>query len=276
MHYLDEGAGDPVVMVHGNPSWSFYYRNLVRALSGDHRCIVPDHIGCGLSDKPDDDDYSYTLEQRVEDLTTLLDQAGVTERVTLVLHDWGGMIGMAWAHRHRERVARLILLNTAAFPMPGKRGLPFALKLTRTPLGALLVRGLNAFSAGAARLCFERPVSADVRRAYQAPYDSWSNRIATLRFVEDIPLSPAHPSYGLVAEVEAGLGAFAEIPTLICWGAKDFVFDERFLARWKELMPHAEVHRFGDCGHYVLEDAGEEITALTRDFMARHPLSAAP
>lgn len=274
MHYLDEGSGDPVVMVHGNPSWSFYYRNLVTTLSKTNRCIVPDHIGCGLSDKPSDEAYSYTLSQRVDDLTTLLDEAGVTERVTLVVHDWGGMIGMAWASRHRERVARLVILNTAAFPMPQSNGLPFALRLTRTPLGSLLVRGLNAFSAGAARLCFERPTSDEVRRAYRAPYDSWSNRIATLRFVQDIPLSQSDPGYDIVADVERGLSRFADVPTLLCWGAKDFVFNDSFYARWKEVMPHAEFHYFEDCGHYVLEDAREEIDQLTLDFFARHPIAS--
>ena len=276
MHYLDEGSGDPVVMVHGNPSWSFYYRNLVKTLSETHRCVVPDHIGCGLSDKPNDDAYAYTLAQRVDDLTALLDEAGVTERVTLVVHDWGGMIGMAWANRHPERIARLVILNTAAFPMPKNNGLPFTLRLTRTPLGSLLVRGLNAFSAGAAKLCFERPTSDEIRRAYCAPYDSWANRIATLRFVQDIPLSPADPGYDIVSDVERGLSQFSEIPTLICWGAKDFVFNDAFYARWKEVMPHAEFHYFEDCGHYVLEDAREEIASLTLDFFSRHPLSATP
>src|SRR5690606_27497855 len=89
MHYVDEGAGEPVVMVHGNPTWSFYYRNLVRSLSGrGYRTIAPDHIGCGLSDKPGDDAYEYTLERRVDDLDALLESLGVRENVNLVVHDW--------------------------------------------------------------------------------------------------------------------------------------------------------------------------------------------
>ena len=118
LHYLDEGAGDPVVMLHGNPTWSFYYRRLVEALRTSHRVIAPDHIGCGLSDKPDDGHYDYTLARRVEDLDALLEWLGVEKNVTLVLHDWGGMIGMTWACRHPERIARIVVLNTAAFPMP--------------------------------------------------------------------------------------------------------------------------------------------------------------
>ena len=114
-HYLDEGNGPPVVMVHGNPSWSFYYRNLVLALRDRYRCIVPDHIGCGLSDKPGDNRYDYTLSRRVDDLEALLEHLGIRENITLVVHDWGGMIGMAYAVRHPERIKRLVILNTGAF-----------------------------------------------------------------------------------------------------------------------------------------------------------------
>ena len=128
-HYLDEGEGPLVVMVHGNPSWSFYYRNLVLALRDRFRCIVPDHIGCGFSDKPGDERYDYTLAQRVADLERLLEHVGGSEKVTLVLHDWGGMIGMAWAARHPERIARLVILNTAAFHLPAEKKFPPALRI---------------------------------------------------------------------------------------------------------------------------------------------------
>src|SRR5262245_40625611 len=142
MHYLDEGSGPPVVMVHGNPTWSFYFRNLVQALRDDYRTVVPDHIGCGLSDKPGDDRYEYTLDRRVADLEALLDSLGLTSNLTLVLHDWGGMIGMAFASRHPERIRRLVILNTAAFLLPAGKRLPRSLWLVRnTPLGPLLVRG---------------------------------------------------------------------------------------------------------------------------------------
>ncbi len=229
LHYLDEGAGDPVVMLHGNPTWSFYYRNLVLALRGEHRVVVPDHIGCGLSDKPPAKDYPYTLGRRVDDLDELLERIGVRENVTLVLHDWGGMIGMAWAHRRPERVRRLVVLNTAAFHMPAGKRLPWSLWLCRnTLLGPLLVRGLNAFSRAAVRWCVTRPLSPEARAGYLAPYNSWRNRVAVLRFVQDIPLRPGDMSYGLVSEVQEGLHRFRDVPMLICWGEKDFVFDRDF------------------------------------------------
>ncbi|HEY7152430.1 MAG TPA: alpha/beta fold hydrolase, partial [Gemmataceae bacterium] len=256
-HYLDEGRGEPLVMLHGNPTWSFYYRNLVLGLRDAYRALVPDHIGCGLSDKPDDSRYEYSLRQRVADLETLLDHLELRDNLTLVLHDWGGMIGMAFAHRHPERVKRLVVLNTAAFPLPAAKRLPTSLRWCRTPLvGPLLVRGCNAFSRGAVRYCVRKPLPPDVRNGYLAPYDSWRNRIAVLRFVQDIPLKPGDRGFDLVNEVAGGLHRFASLPMLICWGERDFVFNRHFLDEWRRRFPAAEVHTFADAGHYVLEDAG--------------------
>ncbi len=278
MHYLDEGKGEPLVMLHGNPTWSFYWRHLVAGLSSSYRTIVPDHIGCGLSDKPDDDRYEYVLDRRVTDLEILLDRLGVTGDITLVVHDWGGMIGLAFATRHPERVKRLVVLNTAGFGLPRGRRLPWQIAAVRyLPFFPIPVRGLNAFSRGANRLCSTRPggLSSLVRQAYLAPYDSWSHRIAVQRFVEDIPLRPGDRSFAIVDRVSRELGQFARVPLLICWGKKDFVFDDAFLAEWTRRLPHAEVHAFADAGHYVLEDAHERILPLVRDFLARHPLESA-
>lgn len=274
MHYLEEGRGEPVVMLHGNPTWSFYYRELVRGLSPDYRCIVPDHIGMGLSEKPGDDRYEYTLERRVNDLDRLLEHLDVTRDVTLVLHDWGGMIGMAWAARHVERVARLVILNTAAFPLPSERPFHWPLRLTRTWLGGALVTRLNAFSEVAARTCVKRrPMPRAVRRAYTAPYDSPANRIATLRFVQDIPLGEGDPGYAIVERTERVLHRFAHLPAIMFWGEEDFIFDEPFLRRWQHHLPNAEVVRFPDCGHYVLEDASDEIVPRVRRFLRDNPVS---
>ncbi|HZV03653.1 MAG TPA: alpha/beta fold hydrolase [Gemmataceae bacterium] len=273
-HYLDEGGGEPLVMLHGNPTWSFYYRNLVLGLRDSYRTIVPDHIGCGLSEKPDDSQYEYCLRQRVADLEALLDHLELHDNLTLILHDWGGMIGMAFAHRHPERIKRLVILNTAAFPIPTDKRLPWSLKLSRTPLlGPLFVRGLNAFCRGAIRYCVQKPLPSEVKNGYLAPYDSWRNRIAVLRFVQDIPLAPGDRGFDLVKAVADGLHRFASLPMLICWGERDFVFDRHFLDEWRRRFPSAEVHVFPDAGHYVLEDAGAEILPLIRDFLRRHPLA---
>ena len=118
MSYLDEGAGEPVVMVHGNPTWSFYWRNLVLALRGEYRCIAPDHIGCGLSDKPTAAEYDFSLKSRIDDLEALLDSLGVISDITLVVQDWGGMIGMGYAARHPGRIKRLVATNTGCTRLP--------------------------------------------------------------------------------------------------------------------------------------------------------------
>jgi haloalkane dehalogenase len=276
-HYLDEGQGDTVVMLHGNPSWSFYYRNLVMALKDQHRCIVPDHIGMGLSDKPGDDRYTYTLASRVDDLDALLEHLGLRENITLVVHDWGGMIGFAYASRYPERIKRLVVLNTSAFLLPETKPFPLPLWMARdTALGAWLVRGVNAFSGAASFVgCTENPMPSELRAAYVAPYDSWENRIATLRFVQDIPLKPGDRAYDLVKSVQDGLERFKEVPMLICWGMKDFVFDHHFLAEWERRFPNAEVHRFEQAGHYILEDQREPVIRLIQEFLKAYSVAEA-
>jgi haloalkane dehalogenase len=274
LSYLDEGAGDPVVMLHGNPTWSFYYRNLVLALRDSYRCVVPDHIGCGLSDKPTEAFYDYSLKSRVDDLEALLDHRRVRENLTLVLHDWGGMIGMAFAARHPERVRRIIASNTAAFPLPAAKRLPWSLWLGRnTRLGAWLILRHNAFCRVAARWCVrQRKLPDDVRRMYLMPYDTPEHRVGVLKFVQTIPLAPADPGYDILRHTELSLAKFSRVPTLLLWGMKDFVFDGHFLVEWQKHFPHAETHTWEDCGHYLFEDAGEDVIMWVREFLTRHPL----
>ncbi len=264
MHYLDEGSGDPLVMVHGNPSWSFYYRKLVAAFSETGRVIAPDHIGCGLSDKPQD--YAYTLAQHVDNLGSLLDQLEL-ERINLVLHDWGGAIGMGFAVRHPERISRIVVFNTAAWL---STRCPWRIRVCRIPvLGALAVRGLNGFAGAAVHMAVERTMPPEVMAGYLAPYDSWANRIATLRFVQDIPLSESHPTYQTLGQIEAELHRLVERPMQIIWGMKDWCFTEHFLEGWQQRFPAAELHRIPDAGHYVVEDAIEQIIPLMRAFIPR-------
>ncbi len=272
-HYVDEGRGEPIVLLHGNPTWSFYYRGLIAALRTNYRLIAPDHIGCGLSEKPDDGDYAYRLESRVDDLEALLDELGITADITLVVHDWGGPIGIAYAARHVRRLSRLIILNSSVFPFPDRRALPWQLSFVRnSKIAAFFVRAFNAFSFTATFAASRKGLSADVKRAYRAPYDSWHNRIATLRFVQDIPIEPGDPSYALADGLADTLNELRNLPVLICWGERDFVFNSYFLACWQQALPQAEVHTFPEAGHYVLEDAAEQIEHLVTLFLRRHPL----
>jgi haloalkane dehalogenase len=280
MSYLDEGPrdGEVVVMLHGNPSWSYYWRHLVPGLRDRYRCLVPDHVGMGLSDKPDDADeasprYDYTLKSRVDDLATLLERLGITGPVTLAVHDWGGMIGLGWALSHMAQVKRLVVLNTAAFPLPAAKAMPWQLSFGRdSRLGGALIRAFNLFSAGASWLGVSRRMPADVRRAYVAPYDSWRNRIATLRFMQDIPLREGDPAWPLVAEAGRRLGEFADRPIFMGWGLQDFVFDRHCLDVFTAAWPQAEVQAFTDANHYVLEDRHQQLVPAIRAFLDRHPL----
>ncbi len=267
MHYLDVGEGRPVLLVHGNPSWSFLWRHLVRDLGEDSRCIVPDHIGMGLSDKPSDDSYRYTLDSRVSDLEALIDHLGITKGLTLIAHDWGGMIGLALAERRRGLVDRMVLMNTSGFSLPEMGSLPWQVFVVRHLPFAIPVRGLNAFAVGAARTCVTKPMSPLVRRAFVAPYDSWAHRIGVHRFVQDIPLGPRDPAWETVQKVSAALPELCGDHTLIVWGRKDFVFNDAFLDEWRSRLPNAEYLVFDDAGHYVLEDEHQTIVPAVRRFL---------
>ena len=269
-HFVDEGhaAAAPLLMLHGNPTWSFCWRRLIRAFRGEHRVVAPDHVGCGLSDKPQD--YDYTLARHVENLERLVLGLDL-RRITLVLHDWGGAIGMGFARRHPERVARLVLLNTAAFL---SRNIPLRISICRVPVfGALAVRGLNGFARAATRLAVARPLPREVRRGYLLPYDSYANRIATLRFVQDIPLAPGHPSFPELEAIDRALVDFRDRPACIVWGERDWCFTPAFRAEWQRRLPEAEVHALDDAAHYVFEDEPDQVERRIRAFLTAHPLA---
>ncbi len=263
LSYLDEGRGLPLVMVHGNPSWSYLYRNLVRELRRRHRCIAPDHMGCGLSAKPAN--YPYRLRRHIDNLEHLLDHLKV-ERCVLMVHDWGGAIGMGWAIRHPERINGLVVFNTAAFPADQ---IPLRINICRLPLlGALMIRGFNGFARAAVHMAVRRKMSPRVAAGFLYPYDSWKNRVALHAFVRDIPMKKNHPSRLTLEEVADGLHRLRDKPMLICWGGDDFCFTDSFLNQWQQRFPAAESHYLARAGHYVLEDALPEILHHLHPFLA--------
>lgn len=269
LYYLDEGAGPPVIMLHGNPTWSFYYRHLVKTLSPNYRTIVPDHMGCGFSDKPDAKEYSYTLKSRVADLDTLINHLDLKEKITLVVHDWGGMIGLAWALDHLDRMDRIVITNTSGFFLPREKKFPLRLWLLKylAPFAVPAVQAGNVFAKSALYMAPRRPLSKPVKSGLIAPYNSWKNRIATLKFVQDIPLCPRDESYTLVKSVEDNLHRLENIPMMILWGRHDFVFDLSFLREWQRRFPGVPVHLFEDAGHYLFEDKPEKTASLIDQFL---------
>lgn len=262
LSYVDVGPRDgrTLLCVHGNPSWSFLWRAPIRALSGTWRCVAPDHVGMGLSDKPEH--YEYRLARHVANLTKLVRELDL-RRITLAVHDWGGPIGLGALFEERERFERLVITNTACFT-----GLaaPWRIRICRTPLfGALAVRGFNAFAGAAASMAVEKPLTAAAKRGFLAPYHDWQSRVAVLRFVEDIPLGARDASWTTLVELERRLPSLASLPTAILWGERDFCFTPRFREEWQQRLPHAEVRRFEHAGHYLLEDAGTTaVDALVR------------
>lgn len=273
-HYLDEGRGEPLLMVHGNPTWSFYYRRLINAFSDHYRVIVPDHIGCGLSDKPTESEYDYSLNNRIDNLSSLMRSLKLDRPVTLIVHDWGGMIGLAWALDHLEQIGRIVLMNTAGFFPPKNKPIPNRLKLIRKG-GALMHRAVlnfNLFARAALYMAPLRPLPLEVKAGLIAPYDSPKNRLATLNFVLDIPLTSNDPSGPIVARVEQNLDKIFRRPGLILWGAHDFVFDRDYYQEWRRRLPLLEAHWFDDAGHYLLEDIPDKIISHITEFLHNNPL----
>lgn len=268
LHYVDEGTGPPVLAVHGNPSWSFYWRSLISGLSDSHRVIAPDHIGMGLSDKPTRATYPFTLRRRIDDLTDFVDSLELTEPLTLIVHDWGGAIGCGWAVEHPDQVSKLVVTNTAAFGLPSGKAMPALLSAARSKgPGEAAVLYANAFLRGAVQIGTTTRLDRDTRAGYLAPYDSPAHRRAVLEFVKDIPLSSSHPSFETLEMVSSSLHRLADLPMLLCWGAKDFVFDDHFLDEWIRRFPQAQVERYPDAGHFVLEDAGADMLGSIRKFL---------
>lgn len=261
MSYLDEGAtpahtesGEAVLMLHGNPTWSFYYRELVKTLSPRFRCVVPDHIGMGLSEKPED--YRYTLAQRIDDVAALVAKLGL-KRVHLVVHDWGGAIGFGFAARRPELIGRIVILNTGAFP---SKRIPARIALCKTRFpGTALVRGLNGFAGPAVWMAMgRRALTTEEKRGYLLPYNSWANRVAVDGFVKDIPMDATHPTWATLEATAAGIARFRKNHVLIIWGGRDFCFNDSFYAEWRERLPESDALYMADAGHYVLDDAREE------------------
>jgi pimeloyl-ACP methyl ester carboxylesterase len=267
MNFVDEGPRqeEAVLMLHGNPTWSFYFRDLIRALAPRFRCIAPDHVGMGLSDKPQN--YDYRLITRVADIEALVAQLGL-RRVHLVAHDWGGTIGFGFAARRPDLIGKLVILNTAAFAAPW---IPRRIALCRTNFpGTHLVRGANGFAWPATWMAMrQRKLTPDEKRAYLFPYDSWANRVAVDAFVKDIPLEETDPSMKTLRKIETSLPQFGDRPALIAWGGRDFCFDRRYYDCWRAVSPKAQAVYYAGAGHYVLEDARPDIQRRIGEFLNR-------
>ncbi|QDT64972.1 alpha/beta fold hydrolase [Calycomorphotria hydatis] len=267
MHYIDEGQGPVLLCVHGNPTWSFAWRNIARDFSKDFRVIAVDHIGCGMSDKPQD--AAYTLQFHIDNLRELITKLDLTD-ITLIAHDWGGAIGVGVTGMEPDRFRRTILMNTAAFR---SKAIPFRIALCRIPLlGTWGIRGFNLFAGTAVYMAVEKPLPKAAKQGYLAPYNSWHNRIATDLFVKDIPLSPNHKSYQTLVNVEESLAERSKHPMLLIWGMRDWCFTPAFYEEFQRRCPNAKAVPIDDAGHYIFEDARERLSAEIRAFLNENPI----
>jgi haloalkane dehalogenase len=272
MHYVDEGRGDPVLCLHGNPTWSFLYRNFVKGLASDHRVIAPDLIGFGLSEKLPDPD-AYSIPGHVEDVNALVEALDL-DRITLVMQDWGGPIGLGVAIRHPERIRALVVMNTIGF-VPGSLenggGPPLPLRVLRVPVvGEELVQGLGLFNRLFVPVGIARPERkpALVRRAYVDVQGNWDARAGTLAFPRLIPTDREDPVVALLEQEDRFLRDF-DGPVLIAWGMKDPAFGSALLEEWRQRFPRADVLELAQDSHFVQEDAHEQIVPRIAELLVR-------
>ena len=262
MHYVDEGSGPVVVCLHGNPTWGFLFRNLVASLRHEFRVIVPDHVGCGLSDRPRD--ALFRAADRIAHLEEFLDRLGVGG-FSLVMHDWGGPLGTGLAVRRAERVERLVYFNTT---LAETDLLPAMIRRAAAPvIGRLLTQHTARFVSLLTSLGASRPLPEEVRQAYHRPYRTAESRRAIWGFVRDIPLSRSHPTAALMDDLVARLPAVAGKPVRLVWGMRDPCFHPGILDRVAARFPGADIVRIPDASHLVLEDAASESTAAVHDFL---------
>jgi len=242
--------------VHGNPTWSFYYRSIVDRFSATNRVVAVDHIGCGMSDKPPQ--YAYTLQQHTDNLVALIDAIDM-QRIVMVVHDWGGAIGLGAALRRLDRMAGLVVLNTGAFPPPY---VPLRIAACRLPwIGSFAMRHLNAFARAATVMAIDRlpRLETNVRDGLLAPYDTAVHRVGIDGFVKDIPMSKTHPTFATLKKLESDLPKLGRLPIRLVWGMKDWCFTPECLRRFKVAWPNASVRELSDVGHYVMEEAASEV-----------------
>ena len=262
MHYLDEGSGEPIVFVHGNPSWSFQFRHLIEGLRSEFRCVAPDHIGFGLSSrsKHREDHHPAAHAERFAALLNELD----LRDVTLFVNDWGGPIGLDFARRNPDRVKRLVITNTWCWPVRRDPHFWFFSRMMASPLGQYLIKRRNFFVNGVMpRAVGNKDVlSPEVMDHYRNAQPTAKARAANAALPGHIVGATAW-----LREIWEERSAFTDKPALIFWGSKDIAFRTKELNRWRSEFPSADVHEFSDCGHFLSEETPERILPALRDFM---------
>ena len=259
VHYVDEGSGPTLLLLHGNPTWSFDYRDVIRALRDEFRCVALDYPGFGLSSAGPG--YRYLPEEHAAVVVDFIDHLGLSE-ATLVAHDWGGPIGLYAAEQRPDKFERLVLANTWAWPLGGDLPVELASRLLGGPVGRELIRRfnffVNAMIPAGHRL---RKPTPDEMAHYRQALPTPGRRDASAVLPRRITASRA-----FLAGIEAGLGDLASLPTLIVWGDADFAFRAKERQRWEQIFADHHTVIVEGAGHFVQSDAPEEFAAAIRDW----------
>jgi len=271
MHYVDEGSGEPIVLLHGDPTWGYLYRKFIPSLARQHRCIVPDQMGMGKSGASQAL-YPYRLRHHINNLESLLLHLDL-HQITLVLHDWGGPVGLGFAIRYPERIKRLILTNTWAFASWPGGSFPRLLTIIRSERGEKFVLEKHGYLEPALIGTTNHPenLTEVVMDAYRAPFPTPESRRALLCWSRDIPVSEADPSYAEMQQIEAALPLFTNTPILLLWGMRDPVLNVSVLRIWQRLYPHATTYELADASHFLQEDAPEQMVRWIKEFLEANP-----
>lgn len=262
MHYVDEGQGEVIVMVHGTPTWSFLYRHMIKALAPSYRVISPDHLGFGLSEKPVD--WTYLPSDHADNLAELIAELGLRD-ITLVVHDFGGPIGLSYAINHPDQVKRLVILNTFCWSLKGDQRYENPGRIFQNPLGRFIYRNLNFSAEVMVRAAWgkQKPLTREIHRHYTQALTSPDERQGTWVFLQELIGSSAwYQSLWDRREV------IRDKPALIAWGMRDFAFQETELQRWSDLFPTATVMRFPQAGHFIQEEVGDELALAMSAWMS--------
>ncbi len=260
-------SGQTVLLLHGNPTWSFLYRHLIGPLAADgHRVVVPDLAGHGLSEKPTDPDY-YSLQRHIDNLVRMVEEMDL-HNVSLVLHDWGGPIGMGMAVRLPERIRQIIVANSIAFAPHKQRPLSTFHRVMGSPAIVNLGSRVNLVGRVAMNFGVRKRLAADVRQAYAWPLQERGGRVAVAQMVERVPNGPDHPTAQALREIEAAFGRLADKPMHILWADGDPVFPPKLAERWQKPFPHATVEHISKAGHFWQEDDPEPFLNRVRDRLA--------
>lgn len=261
LHYVDEGSGEAVVMLHGNPTWSFLYRKLIKRLSPNYRCIAPDYIGFGLSDKPTD--WSYLPEEHAKNLDALIAHLGLKD-ITLVVGDWGGPIGMQYAVDHPQNVKRLVVTNTWAWPVDKDFHYVSFSALMGGLIGRFLIRHFNFFVNSFMRVAFgdKRKLGEHAHRHYRNALPTAASRKGCHVFPKQIVASTPW-----LEKVWRKMGLLKDKPALLVWGMKDVAFREKELKRWQTTLPNSITLRLNMVGHFIPEEAPDELGEAVENFL---------